>query len=367
MKAQVLRHRRAGLAVLALLTAGCGPTVPLNAGLDQAGANIAFGTPSPLVEQQPPPPNANPFPNFPAPLEQPPVFAITAPAGPVVLCPSAPPNAALQGTAVATPDTLPAPTLTPYLFRYQGSKKLDPGKSDERDFTLPSLGTRAVSGVQWTTLTVANTQQYKQYQFKVTESYNGITTTDTYDEYPTGAGGSAGPTVQSSRPAAGLYLAEMDVSDPGGSGGTDTFKPSFPGIELMPFPAGAGQTVTSSAVDGPDQEAMEIGQTTDSNGNQVPSQINGHASVDACGSLLDSWNVVLYGQLVNPRFGADSKYTKTFTLTLDIGTGFGGLSLSDHLVEDGTDQVSGKPFTYDVSATIDQVPLAVADNSVPPG
>lgn len=378
MSKALLRHRRLVLALLALALAGCGPTVPLNAGLREAGASIQFGTPAPeIVQPAPAPPtNANIVPNFPAPLEQPPVFSITAPVGLSLPCPDAAPGAVLQAPAPATPSVLPAPTSTPYTFRYFGTKKLDPGKADEQDFTLPTTGTRAVnSPVYWFTYTFG-TYQLKYYEFTVTEHYNGMTTAITYDEYPNGYSGTGGPNVQGTQPAAGLYLVKMTVTD--ASGNTDTFQPapstgtgpsnSQPeprGVELVPFPAQQGATVQSSGVDGANDEAMTVGPRFDASTNTtLQSGIRGHANVNACDKLLDSWEDVLYGQIQNAR---SSSQSETFTLILDVGTEYGGLSLSDHLIESGTDAVSGKPFTYDVTATIDEVPGTVPDTSARPG
>ena len=81
----------------------------------------------------------------------------------------------------------------------------------------------------------------------------------------------------------------------------------------------------------------------------------GKARVDACGTVLDSWQVEIPGHIENAR-GAGTP--ETFALTLFIGTQFGALSLQDHLVLKGaTDPVSGQPMTYDVTATINKAPV----------
>jgi hypothetical protein len=352
-----LSQRRAVWGLLGLALAGCGPTVPLQAGLRQAGASVVFGTPPPEILAAPtpppqfPPPAVNVIPNFPAPLEQPPLFTLALPQPTPDLCPAAPPGAVLQAPAPAAPATPPAAAT--YAFRYQGSKTLGSG-SAQQSFPMPGNGTRTVAPASIPEAVNGS------YAFSVTEKFNRVTTADTYWVVPNGPGGSSEPDVQGTTPAAGMYLVEMTVTDP--ATGTDDFKPNPP-VELMPFPASAGQQVDSSGVDGTDGQAMQIGPAPPSSptGSSTPSQVTGHGNVDACGRLLDAWQVVLYGAVEDARAPATSTSsgcasTRTFQLTLDVGTEYGGISLSDHLIENGQDQLSCKPFTYDITATIDQEP-----------
>lgn len=352
-----LRRRRALLGLLGLALAGCGPTIPLQAGLREAGASVVFGTPAPqVVSAQPqppqfPPPAINPVPNFPAPLEQPPIFIDMPPQSPAPACAVAPPGAVLAAPAVSVPSG--TPRAATYAYRYEGSKTIGSGSSAQ-GVPLAQRGTRTVAPASIPQAVAGS------YAFSVKEEWNGVTTTDTYWVVPNSAAGTALPNAEGTTPAAGIYLVEMTVQDP--SSGTDDFQPQPP-VELMPLPATVGETVQSSGVDGRDGEAMEIGPypSQTSPGSSTPSEITGHGNVDACGILLDSWQVVLYGAIENARTPATSPpsgcaSTRTFQLTVDFGTEYGGFPLSDHLVENGQDQITCKPFSYDVTATIDEVP-----------
>ncbi len=130
-------------------------------------------------------------------------------------------------------------------------------------------------------------------------------------------------------------------------GGTD-FQPT-PEVLLMPFPAQQSVVFQGGGVDGSTRAAME----EDPQGGTITDRVR----VDACGTVLDSWQAVIHGHTTDARDPSNQNDTaKTFTLTIDVGTQFGGLILADHLVESGTDDQTLQPFGYDVAATIDSAP-----------
>lgn len=365
-------HRR--LLLLALLAGGlsaCGPTLPADVGLKQAGAPIFFSQPTPVPPPPASPPVAlNPIANFPAPLEEPPQFTgfnpvPVAPVPPGNPCPSAAPGALIARQATPAPSDPPAPTLSPYPFRYSGSKTLDPGKPDAQITPLPASGTRRVSNSGSTTVfPSAPGGGITGQQFTVTEEFNGTRTVDEYLVIPQGAAGSGAAQETGQQPGAGLYLQQMTTSNLDGSN-TSTFTPDPP-VELMPFPANTniGATFQSAGTD-PQLQGGETMVLPPKPG----SAIDGDAHVDACGTLLDAWQVTLNGFLANTLLASQpaacmagaqgntgSPGCTPFTLVLDIGTEYGALSLSDHLVEDGWDSTLDKPYVYDVTATIDREP-----------
>ena len=313
--------------LLFFATTACGPTVPILAGFRQGAANIFFGQASP-APAPPLPFDANPVPNFPAPLEAPvPEFAVESPpAGP---CPEAPAEAYPDPAAPATPSATPPRNINAR-FRYQGQKVIDPGHSDQKVLTLPASGTRAVTQVASVGTTI---------QFTVEEHYNGFDTKTTYDSFPNGPAPNS--SVPGETPAAGLYIAQIVTTNADGSK-TDRFSPASP-VEIFPYPASPGVQYQGAGTDPLTQETMEI----DPNGGVV----DGRDRVNACGTPLDSWHATMTGRMVNARGGPGG--VTTFSLKINVATQFGAVIIGDHLVEDGTDSDTGVPFHYDVQSWID--------------
>jgi hypothetical protein len=244
---------------------------------------------------------------------------------------------------------------------------LDPGAKDQVTIELPTAGTRAVSNSGSATI-----DGETGTIFTVTEIFNNTRTSMNYFVVPYGASGSTVAQQTNETPAAGLYLRSMTSSDLDGNNAT-SFTPSSP-VELMPFPTNTNVNTTfeSAGTDAQQDKAMVLPPSPGS-------MITGEAHVDACGLLLDSWEVHINGYLDQPLLTAGQPTNNCpygaacsacpagagnpgfpgctpFTLILDIGTQFGGISLQDHLTEDGFDTKLNKPFTYDVTATIDQEP-----------
>ena len=318
-----------------LFLTACGPATKLDVGLKQSGSDILFGRPAPSPSSVTLPPlDVNPFPNFPAPLEQAPApLAVSAPlpSPSPLACPVASPIAFPDLPAGVTPDHPPAAGTYP--FRYTSVTTLNPGAPNQKSTPVTGIGMRQVTAP--TTNSTDNS-----YTFSVVETFNQVKTTNTYKVYPTGPA----PVIPGApaTPAAGLYLQEQ-VQERGTT--KDDFAPQPP-ILLMPFPASKGATFQGSGTDpinGPTT------MTVDPQGGTIVDK----ARVDACGAVLDSWQVTINGHVVNARGGGQPQ---TFHLTLFIGTQYGALSLQDHLVLSGTDQASGQPMTYDVTATINQKP-----------
>ena len=368
------RHNPRLLGLLMVVAAGlcaCGPTLPADIGLKQAGAPIFFGQPTPVPPPSAPPPVAlNPIANFPAPREEPPQFSfrpvpvISAPGA--AACPTAAPGALIASSAVPTPTGPPANTAAPYRFRYSGSKTLDPGMADQQVTQLPASGTRAVSnsGSVQVGASPGGAGGQTAYGFTVTEEFNGTRTTNQYIVYPQGPAGSTVAQETATQPAAGLYLQRMTTSDLDGSNAS-SFTPDPP-VELMPLPANTNinSTFESAGTDSQLQggESMVLPPNPGS-------AITGDVHVDACGLLLDAWRVTINGFLATtllanqPRScpagagNTGSPGCTPFTLVLDVGTQYGALSLRDHLTEDGWDSRLGKPYLYEVTATIAEAPL----------
>ena len=324
------RQHPVAILLLVLALTGCGPIARLNVGLKQSGSDILFGRPPASPAPVAPPLNIEPFPNFPAPLEQAPVVAVPPTATPLPRpnpCPTASPVAFPELDARPTPSGVPVAAIYP--FRFTSVTTLNPGGVGEKVVTRVGDGTREIREVS----PVATDGSYT---YKVVETFSGMVTTTTYKVYPVGpAPALPGAPVT---PAAGLYLQEQN------QGGSD-FRPNPP-VLLMPFP---GQSGTSFQGGGTDPTNGPTTMTIDPQGGTVVDR----AHVDACGVVLDSWQVDIAGRVANAR-GAG--LAQTIKLSLRIATQYGAFSVMDHLVLDGTDQVSGQPLRYDVSATISRKP-----------
>lgn len=334
MSALRRRMTMAGGVVAVALLSGCGPSGGLDVGLRQEGVPVFFGvTPRPAPTVPPQPAQAELVPNFPAPLVAPPptraapiVIPTFTPANP---CPTPSPLTYPRLAAATTATQVPAAAT--YTFRYRGTNTIDPGAADQQVRTLPASGTHRI-------VDHGAPASDGHYSFDVVEDYDGATTTITYLVEPNS---NAAPVTTSGTTQAGLYLQAMTTAR---DNRTDSFTPQPP-VELMPFPANPGTQFQSAGVDPLTQTAME----EDSPGGQV----GGRESVPACGNVVDSWHVEINGRFVG---GRGSNVT-TFDLTLNVATQYGGLLVAQHVVEKGTDQGSGQPYVYDVSETIDSVPV----------
>jgi hypothetical protein len=325
--------RAATLLTTAIALAGCGPVSTIEAGVKVGGVDVFFGRP--VASPQPPPVafNLNPEPTFPAPLEPAPVFRPLKPA-PIpspTLCPDADPLANPAQVAPVLPASAPAEKS--YVFRYTASETQ--GSTTQH---LPPFGFRRV------TKTTKPDPVNGSYQFTVEQNYDNQVTSMVFDVEPIGTGGESLPGV---RPAAGIYLTQM-TDDAG-----DVFQPQSPGVLIMPLPVAQGATFQGAGTSPSTAQTMEV---------DPSSVVNGKARVNACGTVLDSWEVHIVGKMVDaasngcPAGTTTCGQQKDFDLTFDNATQFGGLIISDHLKETGTDPSTGQTFVYDIAATINSKP-----------
>lgn len=333
------------VASLLSLTA-CGPTIPLSIGLKQAGSDILFGHP-PASPPPPPLPQAR---FLPAPLELPPpapgappaTFAAIPAASPPPACPDASPLAVPgqpAGLWAATP-----PAAATYNFRYRGTVTIDPGQPDQSVSTVPASGTRQVIP------TSQPSPVDGSYTFSVVETFAGKQMKSDFQVFPPST--AVAPVPLPVTPHAGIYFTGMTVTTVGSSTPSTQFNPQPP-VQVDVFPDFPGQTWQGGAGTDP---ASQTTLTVDGNGTDAKSSIvSGPARVNACGDVVQAWEVTLVGTLSAASSGPGN-LTEAYTLVLDLATQYGGISVQDHLVLDDHDPASGKPRHYDVTATTDQVP-----------
>ncbi|HZS13333.1 MAG TPA: hypothetical protein VFC09_01925 [Candidatus Dormibacteraeota bacterium] len=370
-----LRPRRRSplgtLPVLAVLLSACGPSTPLKTGLAPVDLNVRLGNyATPAAPQPPqPPPFAElmagfPQPFVPAPAPLPTLAAPPFTPGPA--CPTAPPFAFPLLGATQVPSAPPVAGRT-YAFRYVGTYT-----SGGRTTTYPGSGTRTIANVK-----PNNVGSLSAYQFDVVEKWNGYTTTTTYLVIPNSPSPENVP-VSNQAPAAGIYLTQQSSAIASGSSSPDVFDPS-PMLQVMSFPAAPGAPVGGTGSDAPHGASETIqpsGQgpvnegysqlqspaaSTPTPAANVPlppapeapvagSQVQGDARVDACGTTLDSWQVDLIGSYTSASLG-----TYSFDDTYDFATEYGGIPIAEHHHATGT-RTDGSSFSFDVTATIDEVP-----------
>ena len=316
-----MRTRLFTFIACAMLATACGPDIALNVGLKPAGADIFFGRPA---ASPAPLPVLPPLPTFPTPI----IIPIVQPPPPLPeLCPKASPLAFPKLEAAIRP---PAPPVAAtYPFRYKGHITINPGAKNQQTSPVLGYGSRQVTNV---------TAASDHWTFDVVEKLLTFTQTVTYEVYPDSRGAGILPAGVS--PDAGIYLVKMQR-------GKNVFQPVTP-IQLMALPATTGpETLAGTGSDG--TTTMQI----DSNeANPNSSVIPGRVTVDACGTPLQGWKDLLAGKIV----GVAGPGPETdFTLELDFGTQFGGISLSDHTVYSYTNAL-GQMEVDDITAIISASP-----------
>jgi len=343
--------RRARLLIaVTLLVSACGPTVAINAGLKQAGANIYFGRPA--ASPAPIPIQVPALPAFPQPIELPPFQFPTF----QLRCPVASPLAFPKHEASQTSLLPPVPGT--YEYRYKGAIIRDPGKPDAANqvqFSAP--GHREVAHVS----PVASDGHYS---FDVVETLGPFKQTNSYVVYPVSQANSTLPSGVS--PDSGIYLTQMQIVALWGS---RTFRPATP-IELMTLPAQNGvMALRGGGSDG--NTTLQINPANPQDNLPPPSpgpspspspspapgsdsSFNaGTTTVDACGTPLQAWKVLLAGTIATTT---GTLPNETFSLELDFGTQYGCISLNDLLIVNWTDPTTQKPMEYKINATADQEP-----------
>jgi hypothetical protein len=344
-----MRVRRLLIPFALLTLTACGPTIPLNTGLKQAGSDILFGHPP----APPPPPPLPQVRNLPAPLELPPLVAsapaatfaaIPAPNPPPAACPEAAPLAVPPVEAAASATKPPAAAT--YNFRYAGSLTVDPGLADQKVSNVPLSGTRQV-------VPASPSAVDGSYTFSVVETFNGHQLKNDFTVYP------AGHTLTTTQgllpqktPDSGIYFTGSTMSTPGSTDAPTKFTPTPP-IQIDAFDDSPGQTWQGGA--GTDPLSQRTLTVDGNSANPNSSVVIGRVRVNACGAVIQAWEVQLAGTLGDATSGP-SNTVQTYTLSLDFATQYGGLSVRDHLILKDREPNTGRARTYDLTATIDQTP-----------
>jgi hypothetical protein len=259
---------------------------------------------------------------------------------PPLSCPDASPFAfvAIPATATATH----RPTPSPYRFRYSGTITSNAGQPNAKSVKLPATGTREIANV--TAL-----QSDGSYSYDVIEIYNQLKTTTTFHVLPNATGASIVPPGGPSQANnAGIYIHQIQTTRVDGQGGTDNFAPT-PEVLMMQFPADNNTGFQGAGTDGPDTTAMKVDTGT----------VQKRVRVNACGTVLDSWQVEVVGRIVNARGGPNA--VRNFDITFYSATQYGGFNISEHVVQTYQDP-DGTPQTLDVTDTINVAPANPQSN-----
>jgi hypothetical protein len=208
---------------------------------------------------------------------------------------------------------------------------------------LPASGTRDIANV-------SPLQSDGSYSYDVVETYNKLKTTTTFHVLPNASGSAVLPGAPPASQAnnAGIYIHQIQTTRLDGQGGTDNFAPT-PEVLMMQFPADNNVTFQGSGTDGANTTAMTVDSGTDQK----------RVRVDACGTVLDSWQVEVVGRILNARGGPNS--VRNFDITFDAATQYGGFNVSEHVVENYQDP-DGTPETLAVTDTINVSPLGPQAN-----
>lgn len=315
--------RRRAVLVLLLVSAlglsACGPTQHVQLSLRNYVSNLTYGgekTPAPA----PPVSGASLTPTFPSFIQPPAVLTPTPTPAPT---PVAPLPSVTASCPSAGPDSFPAvqassrvpgpPSPGTYFFRQTGHYDMD-GQSG----TAASQVIRVVTDVA--------TQSDGDYTFDVDEANGNVLTQTSYEVQQT----------TGSTSTDGLYITGVITKEADGT--IDQFSPE-PAIRIMPLPASAAQTQFTSAGVDPIHGVTE----------EISGTMEGHTDVNACGTVLDSWQVQVTGKIISASESLD------LTASYDIGTQFGGLSLADMVTLTGKDS----------DGTVDQTSTDIIDSAPP--
>ncbi|HXA29219.1 MAG TPA: hypothetical protein VN193_10790 [Candidatus Angelobacter sp.] len=340
----MLHRRRACVVLAALSLTACGPAAPFRLAVHAVPGDVEYGAQTqqqaqPGVAAGPPaaplPPGAPPL-IYGAPSPAPPVtFAPTPAATPASLCPTAPVDAV--AAIAADPSASTPPAAATYPWREHGSYQL--GGAAARQF--PPTLTHTVANVSAPDATTGS------YTFDVGTTAGGLTglqqVTSSYQVIPPPQGTTDVQGVNTSK-AAGLYLTAMVVRDANlPSARVARFAPP---ILLMQFPGTDLPSWTTTGTDSASGTTIELS-----------AAVTRRVSVDACGTVVDAWEVSASGTLVGP----DQNLTLNH-LTYDVATQYGGLIVAESDDVSGT-ETSGttmQSIAATVSATTSTVPQARA-------
>lgn len=279
-----------------LMSACAGPRDAIDVRVTKFDGNIAIGKKDEVKLPAPVPSRINPQPlGFPSFIQPPPPIPPAGrPAEPEVPiaqpsqqpCPKAPPGSVPKNAA--TNNVTAPPAEATLLYRNVGRFKITANDGTTRTGDYPLTSDRSVTSEPVGDGT---------FIYRVEERLGLAVTT----------------TVYHLDPARGIYLRE--ISSTTIDGGVDSFVTNSDSLLLLPLPVVTGAQVGGSAVDSRSATNMTFVGT-----------VVGHTRVDACGTMLDAWRVdITEGRITSPFKQVH------FTATYDIGTQYGGLSLSEHV------------------------------------
>jgi hypothetical protein len=310
-----------------LLISACGgPRDAIDVSMKQYAGDVAIGKKNEAKLAVPVKPRVNPQPiGFPSFIQPPPPLPPTGPTrseSPLPQpseqpCPKAPPTSVPR---LVAPNNVTAPPATALLqYRNLGSFTITATDGTARTGKYPLLSERAVSSKPVGDGT---------FMYTVEERLGLSVTT----------------TVYHLDPAKGIFLRE--ISSTTADGGVDSFTAPDDSLLLLPLPVVIGAPIQGSAIDSRSATNMTI-----------VGSVVGHSRVDACGALLDAYRVdITEGRITSPF-----KQVR-FTATYNIGTQYGGLSLSEHLhYECDVNRYcdSGRDVETDNVATVSSEPAPV--------
>ena len=260
------RFRMSAMTLGLVVLVACGGSSASRVSVDKDQTDIVFGFTKPT-----PRPAASALPQATAPVgtdlgfapftPHPIDFIPSAPSGP---CPTAEPNAPVEGGAPTSVSGRPKPGTYAWgaagTYDVQGHKiPLQGGDHYIRDvasFDDP-LGTNTGDGFTYETFerqTIGSGYNRFSWQVKTASS--------------------------SSDPEDGLVLKGIDATRSDGTGATSYFKPFGQGLLVVPFPIKAGQTWNTASLD------LSNGRTLQMSGQVLTRQI-----LDICGKVIEGWHV----------------------------------------------------------------------------
>lgn len=312
-----MRLRRVlGMGLLAVVLTGCGPTPPLELAVRKISVNILLGAqrkakqiinillPPPVTPGRP-----LPRPTFGLPSPTPSVIPVPTP----LPCPSADPLAFPGEPATAELTGSPAPGRYP--FRNQGSYQ--PDTSQKTVYAFPPDTIHEVS--KGTPQTVPGSYSYTLIDYNAGLDGKAKVTT-TFLVVPNNPTSGAPGGVTASQ-AAGIYITQITTDY--GHGSTTTFAPNPP-IVYFELPVSFGLAWDTAGSDG--QTTLKLHAAIDDSNKSK----GGHRVVDACGTVLDSWEVNATGTLVGPSQNLQLAWI------YDVATQLGGLTLRSVTTSTGT-------------------------------
>lgn len=311
--------------VLAVGLSGCGLGAGPGLGIEQLQSNVAFGSPTApgktasmpglpgqtIASGAPAqsPTASNPFPAFQ--FTAPPSFNFSPP--PLIAtaqCPAAPPSA--EAARAVTPTVPSKPATGWYKWQLLTYRRVGTGSSALAAVHYTTYHLENVSA----TSTVPNPQDSSQpttvWTFQMVEpdgSGNVWTYTFQVKQNSPGArvaAGNFGKSQSVTEPDAGLAISsEIERNAKGAV--VFSFSPQ-PAVLLLPLAVTGGQSFQGSGTDPSNGESLI-----------VQGQVQGTKRVDACGQLVDGWNVSGTETSTNPATGGSATTDVDYAVATQYG------------------------------------------------